>query len=114
MKAISLKQPWANFIASGQKTIETRTWSTLYRGPLLIVSTKNPPIAPAGFALALAELVDCRPMKKTDEAAARCALYDGAFAFVLSNIRPIVPFPVRGSRRLFDVDVAETDLTVRR
>ncbi len=36
MKALSIKQPWAHYIASGQKTIETRTWETKYRGPLLI------------------------------------------------------------------------------
>jgi len=37
MKALSVKQPWANKIASGEKTIEVRTWYTHYRGPLLIV-----------------------------------------------------------------------------
>jgi hypothetical protein len=114
VKGISLKQPWANLIASGEKTIETRTWSTNYRGPLLIVSTKSPPIAPAGFALALADLVDCRPMEGKDEAAARCKRYDGAYAFVLANVRPIVPLPVRGARRIFDVDIAESDITFRR
>ena len=36
MKAISIKQPFAGLIATGQKTIETRTWSTHYLGPLLI------------------------------------------------------------------------------
>jgi len=41
MKAISLKQPWANFIRDGRKTIETRAWKTEYRGDLLICSSKN-------------------------------------------------------------------------
>lgn len=36
MKAISIKQPFAGLIATGQKRLETRTWSTDYRGPLLI------------------------------------------------------------------------------
>ena len=36
MKALSLWQPWASLIALGVKTIETRSWSTTYRGPLLI------------------------------------------------------------------------------
>lgn len=40
MKALNVKQPWAWLIASGKKTIETRTWSTKYRGPILIVSSK--------------------------------------------------------------------------
>jgi len=36
MKALSLWQPWASAIAMGAKRIETRSWSTTYRGPLLI------------------------------------------------------------------------------
>lgn len=36
MKALSLWQPWASAIAIGAKCIETRSWETLYRGPLLI------------------------------------------------------------------------------
>lgn len=36
MKALSLRQPWAWLVAAGYKTIETRTWSSKYRGPLLI------------------------------------------------------------------------------
>lgn len=41
MKAISLWQPWASFIASGRKRIETRSWSTQYRGPILIHAAKR-------------------------------------------------------------------------
>lgn len=36
MKALSVKQPWANLIANKQKGIEIRTWGTNYRGPLFI------------------------------------------------------------------------------
>ncbi len=35
-RALTLWQPWASLIAIGAKTIETRSWSTAYRGPLLI------------------------------------------------------------------------------
>lgn len=42
MKALSLKQPWANAIAKGFKTIETRTWETSFRGDLLICSSLKP------------------------------------------------------------------------
>lgn len=41
MKAISLWQPWASAIAAGLKTIETRSWSTPYRGPLAIHAAKR-------------------------------------------------------------------------
>ena len=32
LKALSLKQPWANMIAAGEKTIETRRWPTDWGG----------------------------------------------------------------------------------
>lgn len=36
MKVLTLTQPWATLIAIGAKGIETRSWSTNYRGPLAI------------------------------------------------------------------------------
>ena len=104
MKALSIKQPWANMIASGEKTIETRMWSTKHRGPLLIVSSKEPDIPPAGFALAVVDLIDCRPMSVLDEAKARCSKYDGAYSWVFGSLCAIEPFPVRGLPSIFDVD----------
>lgn len=44
MKAISLTQPWASLIALGYKRIETRSWSTTYRGPLAIHATSGFPL----------------------------------------------------------------------
>jgi ASCH domain len=106
-KALSLKQPWANMIASGEKTIETRKWPTDYRGTLLIVSSKSPDIRPAGCAVALATLVDCRPMTHADQNAAQCQLYRGAYAWVLRDIRRLRPFAVRGQLGIYDVAVPE-------
>jgi hypothetical protein len=34
--ALTILQPWASAIGCGAKRIETRSWSTAYRGPLLI------------------------------------------------------------------------------
>lgn len=36
MKCLMLKQPWAHLVATGKKTMETRTWRTNYRGQLAI------------------------------------------------------------------------------
>lgn len=36
MKVISLLQPWASLVVMGHKKIETRSWTTKYRGELLI------------------------------------------------------------------------------
>jgi hypothetical protein len=44
-------------------------------------------------------------MTFADADAARCAYYEGAYAWVLDNIRRLVPFPVRGKHRLYDVAV---------
>lgn len=41
MKALSLWQPWASAIALGSKRIETRSWATGYRGPLLIHAART-------------------------------------------------------------------------
>jgi len=41
MKALSLKQPWAELIVSGRKTIEIRKWNTHFRGEFLIHASKN-------------------------------------------------------------------------
>lgn len=104
MKAISVKQPWASMIAQGVKSIETRTWATRHRGPLLIVASSQPKIGPTGLALVVVELIDCRRMGEGDVQAACCAVYPGAWAWVLKMIGPVDPmFPVRGRLGLYDV-----------
>ena len=44
MKALTLTQPWATLVAIGAKRIETRSWHTLYRGPLAIHAAKAFPV----------------------------------------------------------------------
>jgi hypothetical protein len=41
MKTLTLTQPWATLVAIGAKKIETRSWSTNYRGPLAIHAAKG-------------------------------------------------------------------------
>lgn len=43
MKALTLTQPWATLVALGAKHVETRSWETLYRGPLAIHAAKGFP-----------------------------------------------------------------------
>ena len=97
MKALSVRQPWADLIAAGRKTIETHTWSTHYRGDLLITSEKR--------ALAVVTLTDCRPMIEDDAEAAMCEPYERAQAFVLENVRPVAPIEVRGRLGIYDAPV---------
>jgi hypothetical protein len=43
MRALSVMQPWATLLATGQKRFETRSWTTPYRGPLAIHAAKGFP-----------------------------------------------------------------------
>lgn len=106
VKAISLKQPWANLVASGKKSIETRRWSTKYRGDLVICSSQTPKIHPAGYALCIVELYDVRPMVKADEGRACIKVYPKAHSWFLRNIRPIDPIvPVKGALGIYNLDL---------
>ena len=107
MKAISLKEPWASLMLKGQKTIETRVWKTDYRGKLLLCASKKPESSISGKAFATASLIDIRPMTKEDETPACCKIYDGAYAWILSDITAIKPFEVKGSLGLYNVDFKE-------
>jgi hypothetical protein len=116
MKAISLHQPWASMIARGEKTIETRMWPTNHRGRLLICAAKTVKgQGPIGVAVAIVNVISCRPMTDLDEQAACYPNEKGRWAWVLYNIWPIPePFPVTGRQRLFDADVPNNVLDVYR
>ncbi len=111
MKALSIRQPWASLIARGEKTIEVRSWSTSYRGPLLICAgAKRHGCDPTGVCLALVDLVDCRRFAAGDEAAACCGADPGDWAWVLGNVRPVEAQAVNGALGLFSVDVPVVEL----
>jgi hypothetical protein len=59
VKAITLTQPWASLVALGAKKIETRSWATSYRGPLMIHAAKG--LGPVGGRRGLADLVMSPP-----------------------------------------------------
>lgn len=105
MKALSVKQPWANMIASGIKTIEFRQWTTRYRGPILIVVAKKLRTESAGKAIAIAWLKNCRLAVPGDELMAYHPVFNGAWAWEFSMITKIrMPFEIRGRQGLFNVD----------
>ena len=117
MKALVIRQPWAELIASDQKSIETRTWHTNYRGDLLIVAGKQLDREAAalfmlpekslvlGQAVAIVRVYACEPMIKEHEAAAMCPVYPKAWAWSLANVRRIMPFPVKGRLGFFEVSL---------
>ena len=123
MKALSIKQPWADLIIWGFKSIETRTWKTDYRGKLLICPSKTidrkamrdfKPLFPEdhqfliGKALGVAELVDCTKMKDFHQGFALCDLYHG-YSWILETAKEIEPFDVKGQLGLFEVNYTEVN-----
>jgi ASCH domain-containing protein len=110
VKAISIRQPYASMIARGEKRVEVRSWSTTYRGQLLICASRQPAEPtdePCGVAVCMVELADCREFKRSDVKAAGCSWSPGLFAFALRDPRPVEPFPVRGQLGIFDVELPD-------
>jgi hypothetical protein len=110
MKALSVKEPWASKIASGVKSIETRTWSTRFRGQFLICASASPKEGQAGHAVALARIFTCRRMFPFDvEAAGGAPYHSDLWAWVLRDVQAIEPVPVKGSLGFFEVDFGPGD-----
>ena len=131
MKALSIRQPWAYFILTGQKPIENRTWSTNYRGPLVIhaglrpAKNYNEVLAPTARALNSPALF----LEAAAGASPECTLttacrrgyllgivdlvavceestspwFQGPYGWVVVNPRLIEPIPYKGRLGLFDV-----------
>lgn len=109
MKALTIHPLYACAIAFGVKTIEVRTWSTDYRGDILITSSaKKLHDTIPGHALCIAELYDVRPIKKSDAENAmlkQSQIPKGGFAWCLRNVRLIKPVPVKGKLSLWNCDI---------
>lgn len=108
MKALSIHPYYAMAIAEGGKSIECRTWSTDYRGDILICSTaKKLKGTIPGHALCIVELYDVVPFEKKHlkDALLQPSDYQpGAFAWKLRNNRIITPIPVKGALSLWNFD----------
>lgn len=124
MKALSFRQPWAELVLQGRKTIDLRTYSTHYRGPLAVhasqkMETKrcwehdlNPDNLDAGGIVGTVELVDVVPL---DEAAYHEHMADhlsgrywreGLYGWVLAHPQRLPKFlPARGRTSLFNIDL---------
>jgi hypothetical protein len=64
VKVITLTEYWASLMANGFKRIETRSWPTRYRGPLLIHAAKGFPRACRTLITRepfLSKLAECTP-----------------------------------------------------
>lgn len=77
MRAITLTQPWATLVAIGAKKIETRSWSTSYRGPLLIHAGAG--LGPVGGVSGLQELCCSEPFQTVLRGQGQAHLLDPSF-----------------------------------
>lgn len=112
--ALTIRQPYAWLIVAGLKPIENRTWSTTWRGPLLIHAavklhdhsieeieqhynvTVDRKALQFGGVIGQADLVD------VVTGSYRSKWFDGPFGWVLENPRPL-PFRARrGGQGLFE------------
>lgn len=106
LSALSVKQPYADQIVHGEKTIEVRSKTTSHRGDLLICSSKKPNIAglDCGYCLGLVELYDVKPVEEfaaedwkntciPDDARGN---YSHGFGWLLRNHRRVVEWQVVG------------------
>jgi hypothetical protein len=128
VKALSFRQPWAALVLEGRKTLDLRTWSTHYRGPLAIyaslevekeaclVHDLDPQTLSTGVVIGIADLVDIIPLdevtyaERQSEHLAGRSFRPGLFGWVLTNPRPVEPpVVVKGQLKLFDVDILTID-----
>lgn len=80
--------PYAHWIKTGKKTIETRLRAFSYKGDIVICCGKTNSVGKnAGNALCIVELWKIRPMKKTDEKAAGVRYNPEIKSFLLRNWR---------------------------
>jgi hypothetical protein len=106
MKALCVRQPFASAIARGEKTIEIRSWSTPYRGDVLILASASPRVdsLPTGCTICVVHLDDCRlAQDDTDAERALCDVYADDYCWILSNPRPLPAIPTKGRLGLFTV-----------
>jgi hypothetical protein len=110
IKALTIKQPYIDWIRRGQKTLEIRSWKTCYRGDLVLCSAKIPAriyhgATPQtlGVALCIVTLEEIHPFLP-EHAPQSCTFWrDNLFAWRLKFVTDIHPFPVKGQLGLFNL-----------
>lgn len=124
MRCLAVQQPWAWTLISGAKDIENRTWSTDYRGPVVILASgtkarvnylarlKGFPKAPVDFTYgALIGVVDVIDVVPLSEALEDNPWAWGPYCWRIGNARKFAePISAKGKLNLFTLS---PDLTVQ-
>lgn len=135
MKCLSVKQPFTALIACGKKKYEIRSYQTRYRGDLAIqasltahelysgydfatgklflknLSAPSTVTVPwdlfqrSGVLCCVVTLTNCIPFEEIHEKFAFCDWLPGLWAWELSGVREIAPFPIKGKLGIFDIPI---------
>lgn len=117
--ALTIRQPWAWAIVAGHKLVENRSWRTRYRGPLYIhagrldspqerekctaictalgIEIPDVRTLPTHAIIATAQLVDVVNIENAETS----PWASGPWCWILSNVQPITPVPMRGALKLW-------------
>jgi hypothetical protein len=122
MKALSLKQPWAELVLQGKKKIEIRRWNTNFRGEFLIhaskISDKNAmkrfgfkiSELPLGYIVGKAKLIDVKQYLNNTEFQKDKNLHlatkeFGNYGFILKDVERIKPIKCNGNLNFWDFNL---------
>jgi len=121
MKAISLRQPWADLVVTGRKTLELRSWTVSHRGLLAIHASQtvneeachrlgvDPRTVTTGALVGIVELTDIIPIDEQayadyrDEHLAGDFFSPPLFGWKLIKPKVIDPIPFTGRMGLFNI-----------
>lgn len=122
IKAISIRHPWIDLILDGRKTVELRGRATSHRGDLHLHASKvygpaekaaaerlgvpAPPPDKLGVVLGKVRLVECHKVRDEDWGAALAEPRPTKpYAWLLEKPKHVKPFPAKGSRVLFEIEM---------
>ena len=111
-KALTVKQPWADRILSGAKSIEVRSKRTTHRGDLLITASASPKGQRTGVTICTVELYKIKPLSELT----RSEMFDTGipehkwldykgYGWFLRNPIPVTNVPVRGQLGIFNLAI---------
>jgi hypothetical protein len=123
VKALTIRQPWAELILRGRKPFELRSWRTNYRGPLAIHAAiradsaksrrlgLNPEKLTTGSFIGVVILSDVRAYSREDarllkKRRAGFGWFPHTYSWVLKKPRRISPVKAKGQLSLFTVPKA--------
>lgn len=130
IKALSLKQPYAWLIANGYLLVDDRTWSTDYRGTMMIHASKgiyeayydylvtntdiplpNKDKLGYGGVVGIAKLVLCArpdeipPSFSIEQRSHFSGVPRDGFGFLFENAQPLELMPCPGKLGIFEIDM---------